>query len=154
MKSSCTVVTRVYLFLVTVEEYSRKRKSETPPATRCFRDYLNEEFYKDCFKHNITDLETLPGDNQIVLWKDQIMVSDTFITICDYHKYKFVDKFVSKFKSANVCANILSKHPKSKKKVKGGHVITLQMATKLQREEKLFRDGKFVEVFKMKWWKS
>ena len=87
MNSSCTVATWVYLFLFAVEEDSRKSKSETPPATCCFRDYLNEECCKDCFKHNITDLETLPGDNQIVLkWKYQIMVSDTFITICDYHK--------------------------------------------------------------------
>ena len=129
------VVAWVYLFVFTMEKDSRKRKSEAHPATCCFGDYLNEECHKDCFKHNITDLETLPGDDQIVLKRRaQIMVLDTSVTtICDYHTYKFEDKFVSKFKSANVCADIFSKHPKSKTKVKGGHVITLQMATKLQK---------------------
>ena len=54
------------------------------------------------------------------------MVSDTPVTtICDYHEYKFGDKFLSKFKSVCVCANIFSKHLKLKKKVKGGHAITL-----------------------------
>ena len=62
------------------------------------------------------------------------MVPDTPVTtICDYHEYKFGDKFLSKFKSVCVCANIFSKHLKLKKKVKGGHAITLQIAKKLQK---------------------
>ena len=118
-----------------MEEDSRKRKSEATATICCSGDYLNEECHKDRFKRNITDLETLPGDDQIVLrWRAQIMVSDTSVTISDHHKYKFGDKSVSKFKSANVCANIFSKYPKSKKKVKSGHVIILQMAAKLKSE--------------------
>ena len=133
-----------------MEKDSRKCKSEAPPATCCFGDHLNEECHKDCFKHNITDLETLPGDDQIVLKRRaQIMVLDTSVTtICDYHKYKFVNKF----KSANVCANIFSKHPKSTKKMKVGHVINSTDGNKVAkvREEKLHQDGKFVEVVMMK----
>ena len=114
----------------------KNRKSEAPPATCCFGDYLNEECPKDHFKHNITDLETLPGNDQIVLkWQAQIMVSDTSVTtICDYHKYKFGDKFVSKFKTANVCANIFSKHPSQRRRWKVVMFISLQMTTKLQCE--------------------
>ena len=48
-------------------------------------------------------------------------------TVCNYHKYKFGDGFKKQFTK---CCNIYEKHAK---KVKGGHVMTFEIATHLKK---------------------
>ena len=55
------------------------------------------------------------------------MVSDVSVkTICRFHEYKFGDSLQKQFTK---CCDVLEKH---KKKVKGGHVMNLDMAMDLK----------------------
>ena len=59
------------------------------------------------------------------------MLSDLSIkTICRYHELKFGDTFKKQFTK---CCNVFGKH---KKKVNGGHVVTLDIAIQLKNENK------------------
>ena len=139
--------------VISVVEDSRKRKCNVPSDSCCFGDILKEECHKEHFKNTIANFESLSRDDQIFQkWRDKISMSDTSVTtIFDYQIYKFGDKFVSSFINANVCGNIFSKHRRSKKKVIGGHVITLDMAMKLNNEGKEATPGwKFVEAVMIK----
>ena len=106
-----------------------KRKADAPESEKCsFGDNLNDGCHKkmktglQCFE-NLSD-----KDQSIYKWRAGIINSDVSITsICHYHEYKFGEYFKTQF---NKCCNIYNKH--SKKKVKGGHVISLEMAIKLK----------------------
>eukprot|EP00112_Aurelia_sp_Birch-Aquarium-sp1_P016223 Seg366.9 transcript_id=Seg366.9/GoldUCD/mRNA.D3Y31 product="ARL14 effector protein" protein_id=Seg366.9/GoldUCD/D3Y31 len=70
---------------------------------------------------------------QTLLWRAGMkeMVENPELMICCHHKEFFGSAFEKKFQK---CCNIYGKHTRGKKVVKGGHVITLEMANKLKLE--------------------
>lgn len=70
---------------------------------------------------------------QTLLWRAGLKEVDgkKELMICSHHKELYGSAFEKKFQK---CCNIYGKHTRGKKAVKGGHVITLELAMKLKRE--------------------
>ena len=104
---------------------TRKKKT----AVKCsFVDYLNDEYHRNCKEEINHFLDFSDQDQVIHKWRAGLILSDMSIkTICHYHKYKF-GGFKKQFTK---CCNAFDKH---KKKVKGGHLLTLEIASKLQSD--------------------
>ena len=109
---------------------SKKRKADE--ADICsFGKLLKEECHKYRFPKSMNNFLELKDEDQIILkWRANIFKSYVN-TVCDFHKNKFGEAFVSKYKAANICCDVYEKHKKKgKKKTKGGHLVTLEMAKK------------------------
>ena len=107
---------------------SKKRKADE--ADICsFGKLLKEECHKYHFPKSMNNFLELKDEDQIILkWRANISKSDVKI-VCDFHKNKFGEAFVSIYKSVNLCYDVYEKHKKKeKKKTKGGHLVTLEMA--------------------------
>ena len=104
---------------------TRKRKA----SDQCsFGDYIGDGCHNNKFAEGSVDFCSLTEEMQISYkWRAGILVSDTSLkTICHYHYHKFGDGFS---KQNTKCCNVFNTH---KKKVKGGHIVTLQLAMALK----------------------
>ena len=111
-------------------EGSNKRKAEADICS--FGKLLKEECHKYHIPKSINNFLDLRDEDQIILkWRANLSKSDVN-TVCNFHKNKFGEAFVSKYKTANICFDVYEKHKKGKKKTKGGHLVTLEMAKKLK----------------------
>ena len=96
-----------------------------------FGKHLQEDCHKN-FKYEIIPLQIFAEKDQSLFnWRSGYKHNDTTApTICNYHKYKFGDGFQKQFTK---CSNIFEKHTK---KVKGGHLVSLELATDLKNKGK------------------
>ena len=107
---------------------SKKRKA---PEKCSFGDDLIDECHKNKFGDELVNFLDFTDQDQITYkWRAGILISDTSMkTICHYHEYKFGDDGFKK--QFNKCCNVYNTH---KKKVKGGHTVSLELATNLQND--------------------
>ena len=115
-------------------ETLRKRKAgddDTSAQTKkCRFGELQEEECHRNVKPEIKCFQSLTVEDQIVLkWRAGLSECESSIeTICRSHKWYFAEQFKRQFTK---CCNAFGKHTK---KVKGGHVVTVDIATELRNK--------------------
>ena len=116
---------------------SNKRRKTNANDENCiavekcsFGAYLHKDCHRN-FKSEIVPLLNFSEQDQILFqWRSGFNQSDpSASTICNYHKYKFGDGLE---KQLTKCCNTY----KTCKKVKGGHLVTFEIAVLLKKQGK------------------